>query len=294
MTKYNIARLGAGNIDHLRALYKAVYGKDCGVAYFSMKYDTAYTGAQYTGYIAYDGHTPVAYYGVVPMLVSMQGKPVLAAQSCDTMTHPAYRRQGLFIELAQQAFVLARQEGIHLVFGFPNQHSYPGFIRHLGFVHQHTMMRYTFRFPGSLYHKLHFKVWQTFAAKNPAGISNPLLQEGFDGIIYNDAWLAYKRYSPSHVLNTTQGTAWLKAAHGLWTGTVNLNSRHHMRSLIQDLAKKTKAAEITLMISPGTMLNEQLEKCAEPQQGFAVIIKNLSGAYQTNRFKFQLSDIDIF
>ncbi len=294
MGKYRIARLGAGNIDHLRGLYKVVYRKDCGAAYFSMKYDTTYTGTQYIGYIAYDGHTPVAYYGVVPVMLSVQGKPVLAAQSCDTMTHPAYRRQGLFIELAQQAFALAKQEGIHLVFGFPNQHSYPGFIRHLGFVHQGTMMRYTFRFPRSLYHKLHFKLWQAFTAKSPAGISNSLLQEGFDGVIYDAAWLAYKCYSPSYVLNTAKGSTWLKGAHGLWAGAVNLNSHHHMQAFIQGLAKKTKAAEITLMTSPGTLLNEQLEKCAEPQQGFAVIIKNLSGVYQTNRLKFQLSDIDIF
>ncbi|MES2133973.1 MAG: GNAT family N-acetyltransferase, partial [Bacteroidota bacterium] len=143
MSNYTFIKLESENIKHLYTLFTAVYNKSCPKQYFDLKYATQYTGAEYIGFFAFENNIPVAYYGVVPTIISISRQRVLAAQSCDTMTHPAHTKKGLFTELAKRTFELAKQKGIHFVFGFPNQNSYPGFIKHLGFTHTETMNRYT-------------------------------------------------------------------------------------------------------------------------------------------------------
>lgn len=293
MSKHRIARLGPHNIHHLAALHKAVYGKPCAPHYYGLKYSTAYTGAEHIGFLAYEEDEPIAFYGVVPVLMSIKQQTVLAAQSCDTMTHPAHRKKGLFIELAKLTFELAKTSGIHFVFGFPNQHSYPGFIRHLGFRHAETMNRYSFRYESNLYKRLYHKLWKARLPKIHQAIANALIDEGFDGVAYDQRWLDYKQYDRTYVIGLSQACAWIKPAHGLWIGALEPGLGDVSKS-IRAIAEISKAREITLMVSPGTKLGEDLSRLQSPEAGFAVITKNLSGRYDLSRLKFQLADIDIF
>src|SRR5579863_4993658 len=126
---YTIERLSKKNLGELDKLHHAVYRKQHPPGYFIKKYDTAYTGAEYIGYIAYNSHkTPIAFYGVIPCFIRYKEQLYLAAQSADTMTHPQYRFKGLFVQLANITFDLAREQGIELIFGFPNQNSLHGFL----------------------------------------------------------------------------------------------------------------------------------------------------------------------
>ncbi|MDG6225381.1 MAG: GNAT family N-acetyltransferase [Candidatus Thermoplasmatota archaeon] len=70
-------------------------------------------------------------YEVVRFKALYDGKEIDACHSQDTMTHPGYRRQGIFEVLANKTYDKAREEGIGFVFGFPNQNSYPGFVKKL-------------------------------------------------------------------------------------------------------------------------------------------------------------------
>src|SRR5689334_590601 len=116
-----IKRLNSQNLHDLDQLYEAVYGKKPDENYFPKKYDTEYTGVSYVGYIAYQDHTPIAYYGVIPCFIQYKNEKLLSAQSADTMTHPGYRLKGMFVSLSEKTFALCRELGIYLVFGFPNQ-----------------------------------------------------------------------------------------------------------------------------------------------------------------------------
>jgi hypothetical protein len=49
------------------------------------------------------------------------------------MTHPNYRRQGMFIMLARAAYQSIENNDTHIIFGFPNNQSLPGFIGELNF-----------------------------------------------------------------------------------------------------------------------------------------------------------------
>src|SRR5690242_9433872 len=86
---YHVARLNADNLRDLEQLHHAVYGRPSAKGYYFNKYNTAYTGKRYVGFIAYNATgTPVAYYGVLPCYLKHGDTIMLAAQSADTMTHP--------------------------------------------------------------------------------------------------------------------------------------------------------------------------------------------------------------
>src|SRR5205085_10256014 len=105
-----------------------------------IKYNTAYTSAEYVGYVAYNTQgIAVAYYGVVPCILQCGDEKILSAQSADTMTHPGFRYKGMFVELSNITFDLCKKSGIKIVFGFPNQNSYHGAVHKLGWKMTDTM-----------------------------------------------------------------------------------------------------------------------------------------------------------
>src|ERR1700740_598254 len=90
-----ILRFSQNHIGDLEQLHTAVHEKKPAAGYFAKKYDTLFTGAAYVGYLAYDRNMmPIAFYGVIPCFMSVDGEKTLSAQSADTMTHPHYRGMG--------------------------------------------------------------------------------------------------------------------------------------------------------------------------------------------------------
>jgi len=64
----------------------------------------------------------------------INGKEGLASHSQDTMTHPDFRRQGIFEELANRTYQQAAKAGLQLAYGFPNRYSYPGLVSKLSWL----------------------------------------------------------------------------------------------------------------------------------------------------------------
>jgi len=73
----------------------------------------------------------VGQYAIVHILMNINGRNTVCAQSLNTLTHPEYRRQGMFETLAKTVFKEAYNKGIHIIYGFPNEKSYPGFVNKL-------------------------------------------------------------------------------------------------------------------------------------------------------------------
>jgi ribosomal protein S18 acetylase RimI-like enzyme len=59
-----------------------------------------------------------------------RGAPIVGSQVAMLATHPDYRRQGVFERLAAAALEDAKKNGIGVTFGFPNEFSYPGSVKH--------------------------------------------------------------------------------------------------------------------------------------------------------------------
>src|ERR1700753_3105343 len=130
---YKLARFSCEAIPVVEALHAAVYGSKPETGLYAKKYDTAFAGASYVGFIAYGIYgKAIAFYGALPCFIAFNYETILAAASAYAMTHPDYRRQGLFEELASRTVELCRTLGVKLVFGFPNQNSLPGFLNKLG------------------------------------------------------------------------------------------------------------------------------------------------------------------
>jgi GNAT superfamily N-acetyltransferase len=74
------------------------------------------------------------HYIVIPMRLAVSGEPVCASLSLNTLTHPRFRRQGIFTTLAEQVYAECARQGVRFTYGFPNPNSYPGFVGRLRFA----------------------------------------------------------------------------------------------------------------------------------------------------------------
>lgn len=83
--------------------------------------------------IAYDKEEPAGQYIVIPMMMKVKNKIVKCTLSLNTLTREKYRGKGLFTQLAEKVFLDCKKDGVKFTYGFPNQNSYPGFIRKLNF-----------------------------------------------------------------------------------------------------------------------------------------------------------------
>jgi GNAT superfamily N-acetyltransferase len=79
--------------------------------------------------------TIVGQYAIIPMRLQIEGEPVLATLSLDTMTHPDYRRQGMFTTLARELYAQLGHDGLSMTYGFPNENSLWGFTTKLQWAH---------------------------------------------------------------------------------------------------------------------------------------------------------------
>jgi len=72
-----------------------------------------------------------AIYAITPVHFKAGDKYVEGSQSLDTITDVNYRGKGLFVSLARDVYQKAENDGIQLVYGFPNGSSIHGFAKKL-------------------------------------------------------------------------------------------------------------------------------------------------------------------
>lgn len=223
MSDYRIERFGPEHLEAFATVFEAAFGRKLDRGYFARKQDTEVFGAMHVGYMAYasDG-AAAAYYGVFPCMVTFNGQQYLAAQSGDTMTHPDHQGKGLFTALAQHTYALCRELGIHLVFGFPNANSYPGFVRKLAWEHVNDLHAYVvqvrtlpwvrlkrmLKLPEAAHRAWCATVLGLCAKGGP--FANPVLQDGVAGVDRSPAFFEYKTYEPKHVIRLHGIDVWVK------------------------------------------------------------------------------------
>jgi GNAT superfamily N-acetyltransferase len=78
------------------------------------------------------GDRLAAVYATLPGFMRIGGERRVAVQSVDTLTDADYRGRGLFATLAKRTFARATDDGVALVYGFPNGSSAHGFFKKLG------------------------------------------------------------------------------------------------------------------------------------------------------------------
>ncbi|QKJ29916.1 GNAT family N-acetyltransferase [Mucilaginibacter mali] len=307
---YNIKRLSPDDIGDVCRLFKAVYHREQSIAFFRGKYNTAYMGIKYMGYIAYnqDG-LPVAFYGALPCLLQHGNKKISTAQAADAMTHPDHRGRGLFLKLASLTVELCRENGIHTVFGFPNQNALPGYVDKLGWqvadtmdcfvipVHRYNWEHKLKKLPmlRHLYTAYANKILKKYSVAQQ-GINNSALNEGFDGVYRTDDHFRYKTYSPTVVIRAKHALVWLKISNGLIIGDICLATNNFSRVMhtVLQLARRLGVKQVIFQSSPGTKLHGLFNERYWSAPSFQVIFKETGERLPLNRIKFTAADIDTF
>lgn len=251
MSEYSFERVSESNVADLALIYKDAFAKELNIEEFKKKQNTKGFGDSYVGFIAYDQtNTPAAFYGVYPCKIEYQGKYYLAAQSGDTMTHSAHTGKGLFTQLALKTYAYCQENGFHLVFGFPNENSYPGFIKKLGWSHFDDMTPYlirvkcipwirlknTFKLPQALHDK-----WCDFIL-NKIKKGQPFKSSAFTVetpvIDHSKEFFAYKTYAKNYLVQLNGINVWLKSADCfLIIGDIDSCSETEFIKTIQGLKK---------------------------------------------------------
>lgn len=223
MIDYYFEKLNKHNLKDLLPIYANVFSKDVPLEFFQKKNNPSFTGLFCIGYIAYSiKKEPVAFYGVYPCFIDYNGTKYLVAQSGDTMTHSKHTGKGLFTILATKTYQYCKANGVHLVFGFPNQNSYPGFVQKLGWTHFDDLhssqirvkcipwirIKKTFH----LSQKIH-DIWcDLILSLLPKGSSfeNSSKDENTAVVDHSKDFFAYKTYAKNYVLNIDGINVWLK------------------------------------------------------------------------------------
>jgi GNAT superfamily N-acetyltransferase len=121
-----------GDEDVLARLYETVLERTFEGEKWEWLFGEAASGSSHIMFADHDG-VLVGQYATVPMRMQIQGKRVLTSLSLDTMTHPDYRRQGIFVTLAREVYARTAEEGVNLVYGFPKGNSFPAMVKYLDF-----------------------------------------------------------------------------------------------------------------------------------------------------------------
>jgi GNAT superfamily N-acetyltransferase len=177
-------RFVADDVQSLPRLYEAVSGY-FDIAYWQWLFKENPSGHGHIWLAEGTKNKDIAgQYAITPTDFIIQGKKILGSQSLATMTHPDYRRQGIFTKLANKLYEDSKNRGVDLVYGFPNKNSSHGFLKYLDFftLYQPKLFTRPMKF-GPL---LHSKLNNIAISKAAGSVLN---------LIYN---LIFRRRLPKH------------------------------------------------------------------------------------------------
>lgn len=307
---YTIIRLDEERIKDLDALFAASGKTSSSFEKFRKKYDTAYTGKRFIGYLAYaENGDPAAFYGVLPVVCALKGERFVIAQSADTITHPEHQRKGLFVQLAQKTYALAKEEGIHFLYGIPNSNSYPGFVGKLGWSHNSDTNRYQIpvsNLPfGALFkkYKLTKKLHQRYANfifaryRFEAKELEIKTNEYQVFIPRNEEYVNYKSYLPKHFISVSGIRFWVSMDGSFKIGDFEDPGNTDRKKLIRKLKRIgfwLGTHKIVFECSPGSEKNAFFEGIVPAVKGSPIIYLNLSEQYDPEKLVLTLADVDTF
>ena len=305
---YQIERLSAQNIQHLVSLYHKVFHQVTSKSFLLRKYDTKAVGIDYVGFIAFaPSGIAAAYYGVIPCYFQINGETVVAAQSADTMTHPDFRKEGLFKLLAKKTYDLARKLNIQFIFGFPNQDSYHGFVK-LGWKFVPDQLQVFSMKTGSMPYARMLKHIPFLSDLYNSILVSVLGQDRvfpsfFDdqattGVKHDHTFCAYKTYYRTYIVNIEGASAWIRIDGALKVGAVkglNKSNCQYFLARLKSQASRWGCSEVIFITSKYSALHDVIIETLTPRDAFPIGYLPLQDDHPSlERASFEYCDIDIF
>jgi len=114
-------------------LYRLIFGEELDIQDWKWHYIDNPVGL-ITITLAEDENGLVGQYALRPVRMKIGNTTRIAAFSMDTMVHPDYRGQGMFVKLAMHLYEEAARQSIPLIYGFGNENSHHGLVARLDWV----------------------------------------------------------------------------------------------------------------------------------------------------------------
>ena len=308
--KYSIQRANEENISLLSQLFLESRGISISIEFLRKKYNTIYSGKTYFAHFALTPEgKPAAFFCLFPCFVSIDSKQLLAGQSADIITHVDHQKKGLFKLLGKATEELAFAEGMHILFAFPNENSFPGFVRSLQWYHAGNFHIYKFKANGfPIYNALHKlklgKLYSPFSkqilrkskiesSKFIGSIPRKSVNSGFR----NTDFYQYKQYNNSFFIEIEDLQIWAKIDSILWIGDISINERistEQVLAILKKLTNKLGLTDFIFEVSQGSYWDLKLSGIISPTIGVPIVYKNLTDVNQCLPLEFTGGDIDVF
>jgi GNAT superfamily N-acetyltransferase len=301
----SIERLDQTNINSLPVLYHAVYGREIAAAFFQTKYETGYSALVYAGYIAYTKERrPVAFLGAIPCELTYNKKIISAVQLTDGMTDPAFRSNGLFVQLIEAITELCRQYNVHFLFGFPNQYALPVFLNRPGWKRYGKMdffcipaqaipleiISRKFSVLQYFYNRYQERVLKKYETLPATKISSHA-----SGVYISDRYAEYK-YPGSTTISILQALIRARISNGIIIGEICVqeNEFDEVMVRLKKLAHKLGVNKLVFHCSTGSELHRLFAERYKAMPSFTIVSKDLGAGIPLDAVKFTYGDIDIF
>ena len=309
---YRIERLTPNHYKDLNYISKSAFGFCPGIDYYKRKNETENFGATNLGFIAYhiDTEEPAAFYGVYSYPVVHNDKKVLADQSGDTMKHKNHTGKGLFIELAKRTYKLAKDHGAKFVFGFPNQNSYPGFVKKLNWIHDGHLQLFQFKvftFPllkaakKYKFFRPFYNAWFSFIRQfyKVDLDKNLSIFEGGESfcVSHNIDFIKYKSFCGSIVIKINGSKTWIKADGFLYIGDIERNAAVKLKNYLSKLkqfAFLIGADKIIFGASKNSFWYSKFTEIVSPNDGIYLGYYIFEGELPMKNFSYVYADLDTF
>ena len=308
---YYFKKLSPELYSDLVYISKSAFNIDPGVDYYFKKNKTELFGPTNLGFIAYSsGGEPAAFYGVYSHPMILDGIKILAAQSGDTMTHKNHTGKGLFIQLAKMTFNLAKEMEVNFVFGFPNNNSYPGFVKKLDWVCPYKLNEYRIRISTlplcklakkvSLlkpFYNIYKKIIFSLFSGNGELFNSSVIENGVGGVNRTRDFFNYKSFNGAFLIKIQNLSLWVKTDGFLFIGDIERNENADYSEIINRIKRIcfwSGIDTVIFQVSPESFLDDQLSKFLECEAAFYMGYLNLSEKYNPLEFKFVFADVDTF
>ncbi len=311
---YSTKRIGDDDYVEIQQLIEQSFGVHLSLSSIYLKYNTSIFGKSNVGLFAIDEKgEPAAYYGVFPITLHYNSQDFIIAQSGDTMTAPAHRKKGLFTRLAQETYGLAHEVGIRMIYGFPNENSYPGFKKKLNWVFTGKFRKFTIKvmtfplcelaskFPFlECYYNSYFE-WRikkytiTIAEVN---IEKFNLSKVLGHVKKDENFLKYKLKGVNCRLVRVNGfTILLKAKTHLYIGNIESIEDSQVLLLldtVKTLAKKLGCKKVVFLLSENHWLFSMLENHLSFEEDQNIGFYLFDETFDPNKIQFIGADFDTF
>ena len=314
MNKYKFERLNRDAYPLLKKLYYLCFRIKIPTEKIENKYDTSAFGCSNVGFISTNENDEIcANYCVFPIILNYGSRDILIAQSGDTMTSPKHQKKGLFIQLANKTYSLAKELGIQLIYGFPNEKSLPGFKDKLNWIFYGNMQRYQFNtdsFPlceiasknrmSSLLYKYFVKIKLSYYFTDIKSIDISIFNynNNIGNIKKDNIFFTYKlKNENNHLVHINGFYMFIKTDVHLIIGDVGVFDKkdgYKFIKTLNQLAKILKCKKVIIDVSNNHWLYDTLKDHITPIDSLPIGFLILNENIEVDKIQFIGADYDTF